>query len=460
MASFLLLPVYMTYLTVEDYGLIELISILIDLTTILLGSRVTVGIFKYYTDAENKADKKKVIGSALLLVMAVNVVSVMVLFVSADYLSRLLAAPEGFAVALRALSVSLIFGAVNEVFFSYLRIKDRPVRYIQVNLFKLLLQLTLNIIFIVYLDMGYWGIILGSVISSAIISILFLFWLAPETGIHFGKKQSRDLIGFSLPIILSSIGMYYITFGDRYFLQYFHGIGDVGVYALAYKFGFILFSLVWVPFSTYWSAQQFEYAKAHNASSLFGNVFFFSNIILLTAASGLIVLSPHFIHEFSRPAYWGAINVIPWIVAAYVLQCWMEYLRFGILQAAETKYIAISTVFTVLLITALYIFWIPREGPLGAAKATFVAFVFRFLLIYYFSQKFFKMHIPWRRLITMISYFSVLSLLLGNIEMSDGKAMIIKGLIIVLAMVGLLYLPIVSNEHRSRIKYELSRLRH
>ena len=96
LASFLLLPLYTTYLTTADYGLVELISIVIDLATILLGSRVAVGVFKYYSDASSTIEKARVIGSALFLLLVVNILSIVVLFLSADGLARLLQAPEGF----------------------------------------------------------------------------------------------------------------------------------------------------------------------------------------------------------------------------------------------------------------------------------------------------------------------------------------------------------------------------
>jgi len=457
LASFILLPLYTTYLTTADYGLVELISIVIDLTTILLGSRVAVGIFKYYSDAGSATEKSRVIGSALFLLLMVNVVSIVILFLSAEGLARLLQAPEDFARALRVFSIALLFGAVNEIFFSYLRIKDRPVQYVLVNLFKLLMQLTLNIIFIVYMEAGYWGIILGAVLSNAALTILFTLWLMPEIGFRIGRAQCRDLVSFSLPIIISSVGMYYITFGDRYFLKYFQDIDAVGVYALAYKFGFMLFALVWAPFSTYWNARQFDYAKQQGAGKLFGNVFFFANAILLAAAAGIIVLTPHFIRLFAQPGYWEAISVIPWIVAAYVVQCWIEYIRFGILQAAKTRYIAYATFITVFFITLFYLYWIPIEGPVGAAKATLAAFVIRFVFIYYFSQRLFPIQIPWYRLLFMVAYFAGICLLLNMLVIGDAWAFLVKGAIVVLGLVGLLFIPIVSREHRSMIWLGLTR---
>ena len=459
LASFLLLPLYTTYLTTADYGLVELISIVIDLATILLGSRVAVGIFKYYSDAGSTTEKSRVIGSALFLLLIVNVLSLVVLFLSADGLARLLQAPEGFAGALRLFSIALVFGAVNEIFFAYLRIKDRPIQYVLVNLFKLLMQMTFNIVLIVYMEAGYWGIIIGAVLSNAILAIYFTLWVMPEIGFHVGRKQCRDLVSFSLPILLSSVGMYYITFGDRYFLQHFQGIDAVGVYALAYKFGFMLFSLIWVPFSTYWGAQQFEYAKQSGAGKLFGNVFFFANVILLAAAAGVIVLTPHFIHQYAQPGYWGAVSVIPWIVAAYTVQCWIDYFRFGIMRAAQTRYFAYESFIAVVFITIFYLYWIPKEGPAGAAKATLAAFIIRFIFVYYFSQRLFPIQVPWYRLFIMVAYFASVCLLLNRLVIGDVWAFFVKGSIVVLGLAGLLFIPIVSAEHRSMVWSRLARFK-
>ena len=451
LASFILLPLYTSYLTTADYGLVELLSIVLDLTTLLLGSRVAVGIFKYYSDAPDAGEKNRVIGSALFLVLIVNAVALVIVFFTANSLSIILQAPEGFDNALRVFALSIVFGGINEIFYGYLRIKDRPVQYVGANLFKLITQITLNIIFIVYMKMGYWGIILGTVLSSAIQTTLFTLWLMPGIGFHIGRTHCRNLVTFSLPIIVSSLGMYYITFGDRYFLKYFQGIDAVGVYALAYKFGFMLFALVWAPFSTFWSAKQFDYAKQPGAEKLFGNVFFFANILLITAAAGVFVLAPHFIHLFSQPGYWGAIDVIPWIVAAYIIQCWIEYIRFGILQAAQTRYIAYATFITVFFITLFYFYWIPREGPVGAAKATLAAFIIRFGFIYYYAQRLFPIAIPWVRLFSLLMYFTLISFSLVMLELPDKWAFIVKGVTVVLGLVVLFLTPIVSSEDRAGV---------
>lgn len=451
LASFIMLPIYTRYLVPADFGVVELLNVILDLTALLIGSRVAVGIFKYYSDAETVKSKRQVLATALLLLVSANAVGVLVLWVGSGAIVALLEAPDGFEMALRAFAFTLVFAAINEVFFAYLRILDRPIAYVVTNLLKLVLQLSLNILFIVYMEMGYWGIIWASLLSSLALTLGFGVWLGPSIGISVSRSYAMRLISFSMPIILASLGMYYITFGDRYFLKHFQGLEAVGIYALAYKFGFLLFSLIWAPFSTYWGAKQFDFAKQPGASGLFGQVFFYANLLLLMAAAGMVVVVPHFIRLFAAEGYWPAISVVPWIIAAYVVQCWDDYVRFGILYSEKTRFIAYGTLLTAVLISLLYWFWIPAEGIVGAAKATFVAFVFRFGFTWLVAQRLFAMDIPWGRLAALIVALGLVALLLSVWTLSDWTGMAVKGAAVIIATALLCLTPIVDDMHRKQI---------
>ena len=129
-------------------------------------------------------------------------------------------------------------------------------------------------------------------------------------------------------------------------------------------------------------------------------------------------------------------------VAAYVLQCWTEYVRFGILNAAKTIYLAYAAYIRVFLFTGLYFVWIPVEGAVGAAKTTLVAFFVRFGIIYYFSQKLFKIDHPWLRLVSLIAYFCL------TIIPDELWVLPLKACIVLFAMTLLMFTPIIEKQHR------------
>lgn len=458
LASFIMLPVYTRYLAPKDYGIIELISVVLDLTLLLLGARVAVGIFKYYSDAESKPEKNQVIATALALMFGIHFLAVVVIAIFHQPISTMLDVSSDFGIALSVYSLSAVFSAVNEVFFSYLKILDRAFTYVGINMLKLVLQLSLNIFFIAYLELNYWGVIWSAVISAASMTILFGVWLLPSIGLHATKYYGKKLVKFSVPIIAASLAMYYITFSSRYYLQYFDNIDAVGIYALANKFGVMIFSLVAAPFSEYWSARQFDMAKSPGADRLFGQVFFYLVLIMLGAGTGLLALSDDFIHLSATPPYWPALPVIPWLAAAYAMQAWGDYFRFGCFYTSQNRYITLASFATVAVITLLYLYWIPREGALGAAKAIFVANIARFAIIYYFGQRLFYIRTPWTRILSCIIYFSAALYCIDLVPVHGVNALMLKGSLTGLAFLLIFATPLIELEHRRYIQSQLKLL--
>lgn len=461
LASFIMLPVYTRYLTPKDYGTIELISVALDLTLLLLGARVAVGIFKYYSDAPSLTEKNRVIVTALALMAGVHLLAVVIIALLHRPIAELLGTSRDFGIALSVYAISAIFAAINEVFFSYLKILDRAITYVSVNLLKLVVQLGLNIYLIAYLEMNYWGVIWSAVISSILVTALFSFWFFPTIGLSISKEYSKKLVQFSLPIIVASLAMYYITFSSRYYLQYFTNIDSVGIYALANKFGMMLVSLVAVPFSEYWSARQFDMAKTEKADQLFGNIFFYLSLILFGATTGLLVLVEDFVHLSATKPYWPAIPVIPWLAGSYVLQAWGDYFRFGCFYANQNRFITYASFATVVVITGLYLVFIPEQGALGAAKAIFIANAIRFAIIYFYGQRLFFMDVPWPRIIGCAVYFGLATALIDRIALSGAYGMLVKSSITCVLFAACFATPLIAANHRNilhtKIRNALSR---
>jgi len=449
LASFIMLPVYTTYLSPADYGVIELIAIVLDLTLLLLGARVAVGIFKFYSDANTQREKNEVVSTALLLMAGVHLVAVLVVVIFNGMIAKLLNVTPDFGVALAVYSVSAVFAAMNEVFFAHLKIQDRAYLFVGINLGKLILQLTLNIILIAYLNLNYWGVIWSAVISSAVTTIFFFFFTVPSIGMRFSKAVAKLLTHFSAPIILASLAMYYVTFSSRYYLQYLNDTTAVGIYALANKFGLLIFVLVASPFSEYWNARQFDMAKTAGSDRLFGQVFFYLSLIMFAASAGLIATVTDFVHLSATKPYWPALAVIPWLVGAYVMQAWGDYFRFGCFYTSNNRFITYSSIVMVVVITGFYTYWIPREGAVGAGKAMFVTSCIRFAMLYYFGQRLFVITVPWLRLSLCLVAFALVLIPVSLIELPPVAGIFAKGSVIVVATLVILASPLIEREHRT-----------
>ena len=136
---------YTHYLTPADYGLVELLSSIIELASLVMGLRVGAAIFKFHADAQSAEEKRRVLSTALTLLLIANILGAGCIQVSSATLAQWLAAPPGFDAALRLFSLTLVISALNETFFAYLRIEDRSIAYVATSAAKFFLQLVLNI---------------------------------------------------------------------------------------------------------------------------------------------------------------------------------------------------------------------------------------------------------------------------------------------------------------------------
>lgn len=439
-ASFITLPIYTKNLSPSDYGTVELLVLLVELAALLIGAKITAGMFRFYSEANSAQEKQNVFSSTLYFITVLYSVALGALWLAASALETHLGISEdGWLV--RVFSLTLLLTGCNELFLAHLRIQDKPITFVSINIGKLILQVIFCLYFIWYKNMGYWGVVYASILSNLAVSIFFLFTSTRFLTWQLDFVFIRKLYIFSWPIIVSSFGMYLINFGDRYFINTYLGTAAVGLYALAYKFGLLLFSLIWSPFAMYWEPQQYIYAKQEKSSQLFGEVFLNINIIILFAAAALINVAPLLIDLIADPAYQEAGRYVPFIVIGYVFHAWSDFMRFGLLKSGKTIHITYATYLSVAVILLLFILLIPQYGLLGAAIATLACFVSRFCYIAIAGNREFFVQVPYRAMLVVLAMASISCVVIAQLSFRSWTGIFIIGILYLFILAMLLCLP-------------------
>jgi O-antigen/teichoic acid export membrane protein len=136
--------------------------------------------------------------------------------------------------------------------------------------------------------------------------------------------------------------------------------------------------------------------------------FHYFNLILFTVATGIGLFIQPVIHVMTTAPFHPAAKIVPIILAAYVVQSWGGVTQFGIGVSHKTKYLTYSTWAAVVVVLALYATLIPLWGGYGAALATLIAFIVRFALGYYWSQKVWPVSYTWGPNLRLAGYSTVL----------------------------------------------------
>ena len=399
--SFVMLPIYTRLLTPADYGIIELLSMVIDFSGIIFGMRVGEAIFRFYLDYEDRKKKNQVISTAMILTIILSIFGFILITISSGMLSNLIFGSENYRILLCIFSLTLLFSPFTEIPMTFIRAQQRPWLFVCISALKMFIALSLNIYFVVLKKMGVPGVVYSAVISSGFMAILLSLYSFYQTGGKFSLKTAKILISFSYPLVLTGIISYYITFGDRYFLNYYGTLSDVGLYSLGYKFGFLLSFIGTGPFSSIWESERYRLLKRNDAKDIFQQVFNFYSAYTIIIVVLIAIFSKYVLMIMANPEFWEASKIVPIILFAYFFQGWTGYCNLGIMIEKKTFIITKSVLLAAFVITILYYFLIPEFGAMGAATSTLIAFVTRFLYIHWNSVKLYNMHLKWGKVLML-----------------------------------------------------------
>ncbi len=440
--SFVMLPIYTRYLTPADYGTIELLSMVIDIVAILFGLRIGEAVFRFYYEYDDEKDRREVIFTSVALVSLLNALGALVLVVGAEPISRVVLGTVDLARLLGIFSFTLIFQSVTETTFTFIRAQQKPWLFVGFSTMKLVVQLALNIYFVVRLRMAAEGVILSSLVSGIVVTIPMLWYTLSRTGFSFSLEKARVMTSFSIPLVVTSLISFYITFGDRYFLRILGGgLDAVGIYALGYRFGFLLSFLVGDPFFSIWNSEKYITAKQPDAQRRFQLVFLMLSAAMVFVMTGISIYVQDVLRIMADPEFWGASLIVPVVLIAYAFNNWLNFTNLGVLLHRKTSEIAIGTAISAGLITIGYLTLIPAFGAIGAAAATAIAFLGRLIWIERRAERLYPLAVPWPRAMGMVGLGTVAWALSFLAPEPIGLSIAVKTLIFLAFTAALLVLP-------------------
>lgn len=449
--GFVMLPIYTRFLSPADYGVIELLTLSVDFVGLIFGLRIAQAIFRYYSQYEGR-EKDRVVTTALYLVAGFSSVGIVILTLLSRPIASLTFADPALAGLLSLFALTLLGQGLIEVPMIGLKAAQRPVLFVAFSIGKLVLQLGLNVYFVVLLEMRVEGVVYSTLISTGVMALALCGYTFYSRGMRFCWGKARELVSFSIPLVLTDMLSFYLTFGDRYFLRVHFGLDEVGIYSLAYKFGFLLIFLVVTPFGNIWDSEKYTIAKSADYRQKFRDVFILYSLALIVVATVMSVYIRDFITIMAAPEFREASRVVPIILAAYVVNAWASFTNFGIYLQKKTSEIFYGTILAVVVISIGYLLLIPNFGGIGAAWATLLAFATRTCWVYFRARRLFDMGLRWGSVACLVGIWGVALLLIRLAPEHLGYSILFNTGVVILVGAALSLLPVIPGELKARIR--------
>lgn len=415
MVGFVMIPVYTRFLTPTDYGVLELVSLTIDIVGMFAALGIHSAITRFYFDYKNQDDRNEVITTALMSTLILASIPTAILIYRADFLSNLVFGGGQYSYYFQLLLLANFLDLVVMVPMTVLTIKEKSKTYVGFGLLRLALSLSLNIYFVIVLELGVVGILYSSLISIAVSAVLLTIVVMRRYRFRFSMTKAIEMLKFGLPLVIAALGTFVLNFADRYFLEHFTTLRMVGLYAVGYKFALGLSELLHRPFILMWNVFMFKIADRDDAREMYSRVMTYNSFVVIFLALGMAVLIKDVLRVIVAPDFTEAHKIVPLILAGFYFYYMMPILDVGIMLTKKTHLRAINVIAAALVNLALNYFLISRFSMMGAAGATFLSYSFLAILTLFVSGRVFKINYEYLRLakmyVTALLLFAVSRLL-------------------------------------------------
>lgn len=375
--QFLLIPLYTIYLSTSEYSVSDLITSTVHLITPLLTIGISNGILRFVLG--QKQNQKSILkfsvliclGGTVLLTALVPVIDRIKMFSGYGYMIPLL----------------YLTSSLHTLLAQYCKAIEKNIAYAIDGILASLTLTVGSIVLISGFKLGIRGYLLATLISKCLsIAYLSIMCNVIKT-LHKAKidrSLTKDLVGYSLPLMPNELSWWIIQMSDRYMLTFFAGAALNGLYSMSYKIPSIFNLIVSIFIQAFGITAIKECDSKKNGDKYDGSYFqsIYSKYISLTFVAVVIVIL------FSRPiaflilkkSFYISWVYIPFLLCAYAignLQSFYGSIYGGI---KKSKLVFISTFLGAITNILLNLLLIPICRAYGAAIATIISYLVVYLV--------------------------------------------------------------------------------
>lgn len=406
--GFILLPVYTKYFPAEQMGLFTLIQSL----SMFLGAIYMLGMetsfMKFFIDAKDDLAKSEIYSSTIAALTFSSIIFSIILFMNAVSIVNLFGFDNSTEsiFLVKILSAYLFIDTLYRFPLLLFRAEMKSEVYALINSSTFIVNIVLSLVLIVFLKKGIESIFFAYMISAAITFIIGIIMTRRYLRFNISFIRIKEMLGFGNKFVYVGFFVLLIDISDRFFLKYFFNEDIVGIYSANYRLasamGFLIasFKFSWTPYFLNISENPDNKKIISNIFSyfIFAGLFLF---LLLSAVTDSAVKISVFGFEFLNAGYWSGLKIVPVILLAYFFSGLYSTLNAVPFFTNRTYAILAVTAAGFILNLIFNFLLIPHYEIMGAAAATMFTYLSMFIIIYFYTQKIYRIDYPWSRILKL-----------------------------------------------------------
>ena len=389
--SFLLLPLYTAILEPEVYGIADLFNSYIYLIIPLVSLMLDQGLFRFLLECREDEKRKKTLLSTVLLITRIEIIVYLLIYL---VIQRFIGSQY---------KIFLFIDVVVNVFLNTLLQFARGVGkngvYAISSFLSASMTVVLNVITLVFLRMGAWGLFISTVAGRLIALIVTIILLKTWNYFRvkeFSKTEAKQLMSYSLPFIPNQLSWWIIGVSDRTIISWFLNVAANGLYSVANKFSSIYITFYNI-FNLSWTESVSLHIDDKDSEEFLENTINTMFKLFYAVCIGIIAYMPLVFPLLINEQYNQAYAQIPILMLAVLFQVIVGLYSVIYVALKKSTEIAKTSFWAAVINIGVDVALIKFIGLYAASISTLVAYATMSIYRYFHIKKY--VNVPWREIL-------------------------------------------------------------
>jgi len=430
--GFIMLPIYtdVLYIPQTAYGDLILVYTFVAFMTVIYLYGMDAALLRYFFLGKFK--REEVYKSGFMGVLTNSLLLSGLLFFFAEPIGNLILGGNDYGTFIRLAAVIMFLDGLGNLPYLVLRAEEKSITYSVLRIGRFVVEVTLNILFVVVWRYGVIGILYANALASFLNLLALLPYQNKYIRAPFNKEAFKTLAAFGLPMIPNGIAYLTVEMSDKYLMRFLLGKETMALYSASYKFGSLLLLLV-IAFRTAWQPFFLRIAKEEeNPRPIYARVLTYFFLI----GSFIVIIGSYFVEYIVKlplgggrtllgHAYWDGIIIIPIILTAYLFYGLYVNFTVGIYIKKKTQWMVLFTGLAAVVNVSSNFYLMPHFGIMGAAVATLLSYIIMTFAIWMVNQRLYPVPYEYGRIVIILLYLSAMLFVLYYFNPGFGLRMVL-----------------------------------
>lgn len=405
LSSFITLPILTGYLTKEELGVYDLVTVLVSLILPATTIQIQAAAFRFLLDSrENEKNSKTIISSIIAFTIPTSIITLVGVFFilfSQSIVVRIWICLYFFVDILDNTCRQICRGLGNNATYSVSAIISSLCKMVFAILCVYILR---------------WGLV-GTLVSLFVATFFSLVFLIVKTDLlsyidlkQIDKKTLKDMLRYTWPLVPNGMSAWVMRLSDRLVVTGFMGIAANAVYSVANKIPSLL-HLVQNTFTMAWQENASIASKDHDASEYYSTMFRTMFDLMAGFLGLLIAVTPLLFRLLIRGDYAEAYLQMPLLFLGMFFLSMSTFLGGIYVAYKKSRSVGITTSIAAVVNLVTDIAAIKPLGLYAASGSTLLAYLFLFAYRMIDVQRIVRVRFEWRHSIIVILFMMVESIL-------------------------------------------------